>query len=882
MLVCLREIDKAELSDRYRRTVSTQHLERYYSLYTNETSATIVDVVDSRARKTFNFDVLTRSTAQLQEEVVEPLLATVLTPYRASQAVVVVDGHAGHRRSTLLDPVDGLLARTAQAAIAHPDVASVSVSAVTLEDHNTLTDVMPERGFEAAVGGGPTILEDTREQFTSVEDAHYTALDCEATWQATLLRLVATFSELKHQIYSFIFAFHESTGLPNTTMQFVSFTVNEVARGMKSSRHAVSSAAALLECRSPTLTFSATKLLYLLKPTLLGQQPGAWVACLSPVSLLEAAEQETFQEAFAVAQTAARLYSSRIATLNTSMQIAGGEAPRAALVEGLPEDGDSTPDAAAAAAAVARPPPPAAAAAAQREGSAPPRPTRDGPDSAAASGQHHLVDTPAAPAPPYTAPPPLAVPQSSRSTPLTDSSALDASAAGDAASPAPARRVSQGSCAVQKEAPPPRESIQRGTSEERSAMRYEMETYRAVMERAMGKLRAEMRDCAAQLQTTKEDVRRQKHRSRELHAELEAMRSSYDTSVHENDELRRELQAQQEAHERQLHVEEERLASRGRLTGAASTGTPRAADDGTTRALRNDVALLEARVAELTELVSLHQGEIAAHVAKERSYRQRILDLEAALREKERDAVSAHAAVKEARRAAAAAANAHANASAAGEAAAAQVPSSRASHTSSAIAREDLRGLEERASEMEYRLRDALDALQREQTQRMQLEHLMRRREREEVVQVAPAPPPAPTETLVRNLQNTYESRLQELKAEMSDFRAELEQHVVKPSSSRVDASSYAATPVNRASAAAAASAAALSPIPDAMTTRSARVRDEASSAACHGGTSMTTPSPSQPPRLRRTQSFEEFMQEEPRYELHRASFLRRRPPPPP
>ncbi|KAG5503170.1 hypothetical protein GH5_04231 [Leishmania sp. Ghana 2012 LV757] len=852
MLVCVREFDKAELSAQHGNATAAQHFERYYSLYTTERSVTIVDVADSRARKTLNYDVRTRSSTQLHDEVVEPLLATVLTPDRASQAVVVIDGQPWHRRYTLLDPVEGILARAVRAAVAHPNVTSVSVSATTLEDNNTLTDIMAERSSGAAYEQ-PTILEDTHEQFTSVEDANYVVLDSEATWDSVLSRITATFAGFKHEVISFIFAFHESTGLPNTTMQFISFTVNEVARGMKSSRHAVASAAALVECRSPTVTFTATKLLYLLKPALLGQQPGAWVACFSPVSLLEAKEQETFQEAFAVAQTASRLYSSRIALLNPfTLPPDGGRAAAIAGVSGVcgrgvesapppgMEDGAAH-NAAALLRATFKEVPEHFVAASSRGASA--NPAHGYPAS-----QHHLVDTPAA--------------THGRAT----ESASDLPAASSATSLVDASRGAKENCAVQT--PPeahtalaPRESIQRGASEERSAVRYELDTYRLVMERAMGRLRAEMRECAGELRGAREDVRRQAAKSLELQSALDAMRASYDAAVRENDGLRRELRAQQ-CSESATAVEQVRQDARQ-------------GSDHTERVLRSDVAILEARVEELTELVALHQSEIEAHVANERRYRQRILDLECELREKERAAIADKAAVTEARRAADVA-----------RAAADAAPGlSHVSRTSSAIAEEDLRVVRERATEVEYRLRDALDALQSERTQRLHLENLMKHREEEEEVARAA---PQHAGNLLQSLQNTYETQLRELKTEMSCFRTDLAQYLTKPSvrQNLGDASSYTATPVGRDGRNDAAAVESqrltpprMSPIPSASATHFSHAHDDAS-ALSHGG-HTTALSPSQQRRQRRTLSFEEFMQEEPHYKLHRASFLRRRPRPP-
>ncbi|GET89115.1 hypothetical protein, conserved [Leishmania tarentolae] len=856
MLVCVREFDKSELLARHRKSLTTQHFERYYTLYRTDTSITIVDVVDNRARKTVNYDVLTSSSMQLYEQVVDPLLATVLTPNGASQAMVVIDGQAGNRRQTLLDPQEGILVRTARAAAAHPGVTSVSVSAVTLEDNNTLTDIMPD-GHAKAAHAEPTILEDTCEQFTSVEDAHYVLLDSEVTWDGVLRRLTAAFAELKHQVISFIFAFHESTGLPNTTMQFVSFTVKEVSRGMKSSRHAVSSAAALVECRSPTLTFTATKLLYLLKPALLGQQPGAWVACFSPVSLLEAAEQETFQEAFAVAQTTARLYSSRIAVLNEPLHPVSGNcvAPPARMsldiehageMAPLPAvEGNGTDMKSSALTSKPRETSQPAFSTASRGGSANPQHADAG---HSAAFYHHLVDTPAA-----------------------TQDGMAESVSGIAAASSPGRSSDDTQDGKASPAAPtepdvyaaaaPVEPIRRDGSDERSVSQYELDTYRVVMERAMGKLRAEMREYAGELRDTREDVRRQKNKSRELQSELDALRASYEAVARENARLRRELRAQNGASEDKL------------LSGLQSNASSQVAQQGgehVTRVLQSDLTVLEGRVEELRELVAFHQHEIQAHVASEHRYRQRILDLEAELRKKEEEAIADKAAVKEARRAADVA-------RAATEAPAAV---SGAGHLSSTADQEDLRFVKERATEAEYRLREALDALQNERTARLRLEDLLKRREEEKVSHAAPQ-----QHVDLRSMQHTYETQLRELKSEMSDFRAELVQHLTKPTVPQnfSSAPSYATTPVGRQGRddptnvnLQRSTPPRVPPIPDASSMHFSHAGVDASVHSYRGNSSG--PSPLQLHRQRSAQSFEQFMQEEPRYKLHCIPFLRRSP----
>ncbi|KPA79417.1 hypothetical protein ABB37_05261 [Leptomonas pyrrhocoris] len=907
MLVCVREVDKAELARRHRSDIPTPHFERYYHLYPNETSVTLVDVVDNRARKTFNYDVGIHSSRELQEQVVEPLLMTVLTPDRAAQAVVVVDGLAGSRFSTLIDAVDGVLGNTARIAAAHPDVASLSFSAVTLEDNNTLTDtLLPDRSRDAEE---VTVLEDTQEQFTSVEDAHYVSLESASIWEAVRQRVSNAFTAYKHQIFSFIFSFHASTGRPNTTMQFISFTVNEVARGMKSSRHAVSSAAGLIECSSPTLTFTSTKLLYLMKPSLLGQQPGAWVACFSPISVVEAAERETFQEAFAVAQTASRLYSSRIALLNASTALLPPHPPlptsassvRSAPVavedvaESTDHGGDAslfTPD------APSRPAVRKATRGAQTDpADSPDDDTADAPDVRPSAA--HLVQTPAG-AP--TAP-------SEIGTPMPP-----APASSQPALPSPPQRHATGATvAVQTDAAPSqpsfassplpgyqRESIQRGLSEEPSAVRYEFDTYRTVMERAMTKLRADMRHSAEQLAEAKEEMRAQRKQTRELRGELELASESRHAMVLENSELRQEL-----AHRQQLHKQKlQELSQVSSSVPASPSPSPsgqltKHEEADATRALQDEVELLEVRVAELTELVAFHQSEIKEHVAKESLYRQRILDLETALREKEREVISSRAAAQEARRAADAVAVAHATSKATPADAVAAASHSR---TSSTVLREDMRDVEDRAAEVELHLRSALDELQRERTRRLQLENLMKKREEEEVAYTAAQQ----AETAVRTLRQTFENQLRALRTEMTGFRAELaQQQRARPSSPAQVALPSQAQPTSPAAVTLSVSNDSsmqtstlasrtgltersaqqqqpphrpptpqrMSPMPEDAVRSHSRGGNDAASVPSQR--SSAKPSPSK--QHRRTQSFEEYMQEEPHYELQRASFLRPR-----
>ncbi|KPI89275.1 hypothetical protein ABL78_1608 [Leptomonas seymouri] len=904
MLVCVREVGRTELSKRHSSRIPSPHFERYYSLYINTTTTTLVDVVDSRARKTFNYDVDIKSQLELQEQVVEPLLMSVLTPNRASQAVVVVDGRAGTRFSTLIDVADGVLTNTARAAAAHPDVASVSFSAVTLEDNNTLVDILlPDRSLDAEE---VTILEDTHEQFTSVEDACYVSLESAHAWEAVLRRVADAFTEHKHQIYSFIFSFHASTGRPNTTMQFVSFTVNEVTRGMRSSRHAVSSAVGLIECNSPTLTFTSTKLLYLLKPSLMGQQPGAWVACFSPVSIVEAAERETFQEAFAVAQTASRLYSSRIALLNSP----------AALLPPHPSQRPPVPS-------VRDAPVPAEDVAARAAGSGDDLPSTPASRHQAALKAAHGAQSDSS----HSQDDSAGVPDGRRQTPhlvQTPAGAPKQRRDGSTSMPTvpsqifppPPRQAAGVAAAVQTAASPSqspfsssppgdwRESIQRGSSEEQSAVRFEFDTYRAVMERAMAKLRADKRHYTEQLEETMEEVRAHHKRSRELRRELERAGASQHATMLENSELRQELAQQQQLYEKKLQeLSQLSSSSLAHPPSALSGQLLKQAEGEATRALRDEVELLEVRVSELTELVAFHQSEIKDHVSKESLYRKRILDLEAALREKEREVISSRAAAQEARRAADAVAS---NTRPAIEATTVnEVTESPPLRTRSKALLEDMHDVEDRAAQMEMHLRAALDEVQRERTQRLQLESLLKRRENEEVTRTTEHK----TEMAFLNLQQTYENQLRELRTEMAGFCRQLEQQVARtpslppaplqsqaqPTSPPAVVRSISNDSSMRTSTSMKHNGVAergqqqqqrqqqppplpptpprMSPMPESGERNQPRGGNETSYVSRSGSAGASPWNPS-----RRTQSFEEYMDEKPHYELHRASFLRRRP----
>ncbi|ORC91851.1 uncharacterized protein TM35_000054470 [Trypanosoma theileri] len=323
MIVVVREYGAAEV----RRLCGGRPLAALYTWRLEEapggsqaekraTAVSVMDPTDARARRTVNLDVYAANPSALFAAV-RPALRAILPPIAAPQVVIVVDGTRLTRTHALLHTDDGLLPQCWRLLHTTPDfnrlLATVHIAVVELDDHNKLRDITPITGASAAAAMvEPDIIEDDEDHFTSVEDASYLELRSEEDLMTVIHHVDQVASPDRHQIFSFILTFKKETGLPNSTIQFISFTLSEVGKGIRSTRHCVTTAASLIESRSPSITFAGTKLSFLLKPALLKQQSGVWISCFAPSTPPEETERETFREAFCIAYTASRVYSSRI------------------------------------------------------------------------------------------------------------------------------------------------------------------------------------------------------------------------------------------------------------------------------------------------------------------------------------------------------------------------------------------------------------------------------------------------------------------------------------------------------------------------------------------------------------------------------------------
>ncbi|EKF32084.1 hypothetical protein MOQ_004074 [Trypanosoma cruzi marinkellei] len=310
MLVGVREYRREEIQ-RICGT-STEALVSYYTLLRNKNEAIMADVTDARARKNMNFDYYMTTANSLFEEAVRPIIRTVLPPISSPQVVVVVDGTETTRFHTLLDPEEGILALfwhlLKDAAEFRNILEAVYIAVVELDENNRLRDITCAVTAEKE----PIIFEDAEDLFTSVEDASYMELRTEVDIARVMQHARRVALPERHQIFSFILAPQKTSGLPNCTIQFVALSVSEMARGMRSTRHCITTAASLIESRSPSMAFSGTKLSFLLKPALLAQQPGLWISCFAPTSVAALKQRETFKESFCIAHTLCRVYSSRV------------------------------------------------------------------------------------------------------------------------------------------------------------------------------------------------------------------------------------------------------------------------------------------------------------------------------------------------------------------------------------------------------------------------------------------------------------------------------------------------------------------------------------------------------------------------------------------
>lgn len=859
MLVCIRGIQKETLDQRCAGAAKPSY-ERYYSLYTNEGSTTIVDATDNRARRTFQCDASMTSLTTLLEQIARPLLMTVLAPGKAAQATIVADGTPANRIETLLHRENGVLPQCTRIALADTAVQAVYLSAVTLDDDNQLRDIFATDPA-ASDTSLATVAEDVQDQFTSVEDARYVAVDNEAVLQQLLSHSTTHFISTRHQVWSLIFTFRDGAKRPNTTLQFVSFALTEVSRGMKASRHAISAAAALIECRATSVSFMATKLLYLLKPALLGQQPGAWVSCFCPISIVDCPEEqrETFKDAFAMAQTASRLYSSRIALMTAPTLLPPAPAPAAET-------------------SVSR---------------------------SAVAPAVHLVTTPRADESrelttdggrSFTS---VASPLVGKA-PMTATTATvgDEREAEEKEEKEEIRLASQGVFSLRQWQRNPSVTEAR---EDPVSNYFEYETYRLVMERAMEKLRGEVQKGAARVEESSAALKVERQRCRGLQREMEALQKSYHAATEESALLHSTLDEQQVLLEEKLN---ELSAVTQRAMELEAMAETSAAEQQLMQAKNADAAqwereeelqILKVRVKELTDLVAFHQSEIKAHVARETSYRQRILDLENAVRRYEREAISALSASSTAARATCAPRRdapreAMRSSTHDEEMVGSGVETVDPRHTAQGFSRltreedsqREVAEAHNRTTEVEHHLRQTLEQLRQERSRSSDLEALLRKREAD-----AALPPLSQTQVLMDQMNRRYEQDLQSLRAEGAAFRVQENQPPEAPlitsqhSGGRIHDSATLMNssqslpspqhPYGQSILQHSAPSRLLSPAADPQQ-KSTASQDRIGDASMQSALSARVPSP----RLRRSRSFEDFMKEQPQYQLHQPSFMRR------
>lgn len=296
----------------------------------------VIDTSDRRAKKEAVCDLVVHTPKDIATQIVRPLVALLVptaadgkqqssSPPAHAQGAVVIDGSVAARNQILLDPYVGVVATAIREIAQLPSTKAVFLSAVELDEHNQLIDLLDASVKDMAAAHAaaqqqqqqplrapvlrhqiPTVVEDTNDHFTAVEETTFenVTADCHAT-----LRLLAHFtSEARHHVLSLVLLHRD--GSSNTTLQFVSFAAAEVTRGTRASRNSICNAASLLESKSSAVSYTATKILFLLKPLLTGKQPSAWVTVLQPRSqrqLSDGAAEETFKDAFLRVQTLHRL-----------------------------------------------------------------------------------------------------------------------------------------------------------------------------------------------------------------------------------------------------------------------------------------------------------------------------------------------------------------------------------------------------------------------------------------------------------------------------------------------------------------------------------------------------------------------------------------------
>ncbi|KEG13415.1 hypothetical protein DQ04_01021160 [Trypanosoma grayi] len=646
-------------------------LASHYTLLRGRNEATLTDVTDTRARKVIHFDYYATAARSLFAEAVGPIMHAVLPPVSSPQVVVVVDGTEITRFHTLLDEEEGLLAQCWSLMMTEEDfehvLDTIYVAMVELDDNNHLRDIA-----EAAAVGEPTIIEDADDHFTSVEDVSYTALRGEPDLRALLQHAQRATSAGRHQIFSFILVYKAATGLPNSTIQFVSLAVSELARGMRSTRHCITTAASLIESRSPSITFAGTKLSYLLKPALLGKQPGLWISCFAPTSPSNVKQRETFKESFCIAYTSCRVYGSRVAVdISDASQLANGSERRHLFnssdecVEMHPRTDVPQPSASALLRKPKRhathgtPLPSSTSPIAAVKTNASRRRT-NGPSCGEASALSPLAtarDTMAG----------LLITPSGRRTDYIDDRSRTESRARDSST---ARRQSS------------RPLYSRCSSLEKHpyncSARYELETYKRVMEPAMDQLRRDIQHYATQLEEARRQIRRAK-RGKSAEIETEQLRASLAGAIQQRESLEEDFVRR----EKDLHAEVRRLQDwcndltrelqlraattvqkneegqkqqRQRQSVAVQTpgsflpvppNPPPTAEDLVASHARPEQLQSRTesadvhRASQWIEVIDYHQQELEGHAERERAYRDRIMRLEEVLSERDAEITQA-------------------------------------------------------------------------------------------------------------------------------------------------------------------------------------------------------------------------------------------------
>ncbi|RNF21149.1 uncharacterized protein Tco025E_03592 [Trypanosoma conorhini] len=689
MLVAVREYRREEVQRIC--GAPAEALVSYYTLLRNKNEAVMADVTDVRARKNMNFDYYATSAGDLFAEAVMPILRALLPPVSVPQVAVVADGAETTRFHALLDPEEGLVPlcwRVLTGTVEFGDLLeAVYLAVVELDDGNRLRDLTPGGPAEAE----PIIIEDADDHFTAVEDACYVELRTEADVARLLQHARRVAVPERHQVFSFILSYTEASGLPNSTIQFVALSVSEMTRGMRSTRHCITTAASLIESRSPSMTFSGTKLSFLLKPALFCQQPGLWISCFAPNSVSALPRRETFKEAFCIAHTLSRVYSSRVGLgLSEAYHRRSGrdrqyshgvgeeqveiqprtEVPKPSSLSCLEKPRGSLKGAVS---SISRPSESGSLLSSQAASPFAPNVSQPHDGHHVNGSSHRIVEDEVSPAVATREVPMglLVTPSGQRSKPLDEKKTLPEKRG---------ERIDGGRRSLS------RPSHDRCSSVERHpyncSARYELETYKRVMEPAMEQLRRDAQHYVTLLKDARRQIRQLKRANSEENG-VEQLRASLVAARREREMLeadfaKREelLQARvdelesrceglcRESQQRELHavpgrekLRQASVATQTRNTvphfasppsspspAAAPAAAPLPLEEGlvASQTLQQDSAGNDIqRASQWLEVISYHQRELEDYAERERSYRSRILLLEQTLAERVSEAEEA-------------------------------------------------------------------------------------------------------------------------------------------------------------------------------------------------------------------------------------------------